>query len=336
MAGRRMARERVIRRAGWLARVLAVMIVVLGLTAPVATTAGEVTVGVGVSAETVIPGGELTYTVFVANTNPTELSNVRVTYTPPSEFRYVPGSAAVNGVAVADPAASGRDLTWTGLRVAAGNNLYGMHTFVQDTIGDAARRRDQLSWARALAGERGYVTQLFYPITNGTSGAAPAWRAFVSDAYARRLIPVIRLGGAYNPAQRYWERPTPDRDGSGNYREAAAAFARVVNDLPLDGELPLYVEIWNEPNLNLEWSGSANPEQYGRFLRDTAAAIRALNKPKIRILNAAMAPGGDYFHLDFIDAMLTRVPEAKYAFDVWASHPTAGNHPPSYNEDYYS
>ena len=71
-------------------------------------------------------------------------------------------------------------------------------------------------------------------------------------------------------------------------------------------------------------------QKYASFLVDVAEAIRSLGDPRIIILNSALSPGGDYGYLAYIDAMAT-VPGAMDAFDVWASHPYPGNHPPEYN-----
>ena len=109
------------------------------------------------------------------------------------------------------------------------------------------------------------------------------------------------------------------------------AFRRVVQGLPVPEGRLLYVQVWNEPNLNEEWEGAASPVEYGRFLVEMAAALRSIGNPRIVILNAPLSPGGEYYYLDYLEDMLNAVPASLWAFDVWASHPYPNNHPPEYN-----
>ena len=95
----------------------------------------------------------------------------------------------------------------------------------------------------------------------------------------------------------------------------------------------LTIQIWNEPNLNLEWGGAANPTEYGQFLEQTAGAIRTATggDPRLVILNAPLAPGGDIAPATFIQQMFAGVPNSRWAFDVWAAHSYPGNYPPDLN-----
>ncbi|NLS77741.1 MAG: DUF11 domain-containing protein [Chloroflexi bacterium] len=276
-------------------------------------------------------GARVTYTISAINAGAEAARDLRLTDTLPAGFRYVKGTSRVylNGalISASDPASSGQSLTWGPLTLpgARQGSYYGMHTFLQDRC-QSDQITHQLDRTRELMGPGAYVKQLFYWITPQTSGPQSCWVDFVNAAYDRDLIPVVRLQGVHGGP--YWLKPEPDAPG--DYTTIAQAYRRVVQGLPRRDDRPLYVEIWNEPNLNIEWSGAANPVEYGHFMVDVAAAIRSIGDPRIRILNGALSPGGNYYYLSYLDAMAT-VPGALQSFDVWASHPYPGNHPPEYN-----
>ncbi len=95
----------------------------------------------------------------------------------------------------------------------------------------------------------------------------------------------------------------------------------------------LTIQVWNEPNLNLEWGGAANPTEYGQFLEQTAGAIRAATggDPRLVIMNAPLSPGGDIAPAAFMQQMFAGAPNSRWAFDVWAAHSYPGNYPPDLN-----
>jgi uncharacterized repeat protein (TIGR01451 family) len=278
-------------------------------------------------------GQQVTYTIEVQNGATLNAQGLSVSYTLPSGFSYVSGSAQIllNGtvISTANPTVSGDKLTWSNVLLtgARNSNFYGMHTFVQDRC-ENGYINGQLDRVREAMGPGAYVKQLFYGITTGTSGPHACWVHFVNACYDRDLIPVVRLAGQHGG--QYWLKPYASSPG--NYSQIAQAFARIVNGLPQRDGRPLYVEIWNEPNLDLEWSGQANAVEYAQFLVQTAEAIRALNRPNTYILNGGLAPGGSGAnnHLTFIDNMAT-VPGAMQAFDIWSAHPYPGNRPPQFN-----
>jgi uncharacterized repeat protein (TIGR01451 family) len=289
-----------------------------------------VSLAVAAQPATVPAGGQLLYTITVTNASQQHFQGLIISATLPAGFVYLPGSTAItlNGTrfSTQDPAVIGRNLTWHRLSLpAARTGGFGMHTFVQDRC-----QHDyidyQLDRVLEVVGTGAYVKQLFYGITSQTAGPHSCWVHFVNAAYDRGLIPVVRLQGPFGGP--HWIKPQPDP--SGGYATIAEAYKRVVAGLPRRDSRLLYVEVWNEPNLALEWSGAPSPVEYGRFLVDVAAAIRSLGDPRILILNGALSPGGDVDNLQFIDALAT-VPGALQAFDVWASHPYPGNHPPEYN-----
>ena len=284
---------------------------------------------------TVPVGGRVTYTITLANSGSQAAQGLTVRDSLPEGFSYAYGTSRItlNGVTIstADPAMSGTALTWSGLRLPAGrsDSFYGIHTFVQSRWNpcDHGYIDYQLQRSRELMGVGSYVTQLFDWIEPDWQGPLDCWKEFVSKAYDLGLTPVVRLAGPKVPS--HWIKPKPDADG--RYASWAHAFMKVVEGLPRRDGHYLYVQVWNEPNLDEEWEGQANPTEYGRFLVDSYNAIRSLGDPRIIVLNGPLSPGGGYDYLDFVEDMLDREPDALWAFDVWASHPYPGNRPPEYN-----
>lgn len=203
-------------------------------------------------------------------------------------------------------------------------NFFGIHTMIypEDDM------KQHMDWAEHLIGKGGFVKERFEPITRNTKGPASQWIAFLMECYERDLIPVVKIGGAFEGHR--WAGP--EATGPNDYSELAAAVKRVFEQLPLKKGVPIYVEVFNEPNLRFEWGGNMpNPREYGHLLVQVADALRSIGDPRIRVMNGALSPGGDYHHLKFLETMLKTVPESLWAFDVWASHPYPYNHPPEYN-----
>ncbi len=199
------------------------------------------------------------------------------------------------------------------------NNPFGAHLII-DNLDE--RGRNQLSWARHLVGRHGYVKTFFFNIDRNTRGAPQGWKDFVRECYRLELIPVVRLGGVMKDG--VWQKPYRDPDGS--YRTMAEVFRKVVSDLPRSDVYPLYVEIWNEPNLDIEWSGKSNLWEYAHFFVEVSDAIRSLGDRRIKILNGAFA-----LSPEATEACIKAHPRFIDAFDVWGSHPYPQNHPPEYN-----
>jgi|GEM_PF-5978364 len=273
------------------------------------------------------PGGEVNYQLELLNHTDEIIYDGLISATLPSGFSYVPGSTIALGegwpMQSQEPAINGQTLTWGPYNLpAAGikvHNPYGIHTLMESCDGIPALHLDG---AKILAGNGGYVTQLFYPIDTTTTGPSECAINFVQEAYARNLIPIIRLQG--QRINGIWQAPSPGP--SGNYTEIAQAYTRYVAGLPRRDTNPLYITIWNEPDLWIEWSGQPNAVQYARFFVAVSNAIRQLGDARIRIVNGALTPG----NLTFLNQMLS-VPGFRDAFDVWASHCYPYNHPAWYN-----
>ena len=212
-------------------------------------------------------------------------------------------------------------------------SVRGIHTLAasRDAI-DA-----QLAWASRLVGPGGTVTQPFLGIDRDTMGPSSDAVYYVEQAYTHGLDPILVLQGRYvnrdgcnDTGYVGWLKPTPDPDSS-SYQGEAEGYRRFVEGLPrVDGRI-LTIQVGNEPNLHEMWGGAANPDEYARFFADTSAAIRAIGDPRIRVLNAALAPEGDVDNLQFIAGAVQADPRFGSSFDEWASHPYPHNRPPTSN-----
>lgn len=194
------------------------------------------------------------------------------------------------------------------------HNPYGVHLFLQDA-GSRENFETHLAWARALISCGGWAKAFFYGITADTPGAREDWCLFIQLARERGFVPIVRLGGVLGPSG--WIKP--DAGARGDYAEVAAAFARVIGSLPRSRGEELWVEVWNEPNLKLEWSGTPNPDEYAAFYIAVADALRALGDGGIRVVNGALSPGGDYNSIEFAER-LGRHPGFVERLDGWATH----------------
>jgi DNA-binding beta-propeller fold protein YncE len=270
----------------------------------------------------------VSYRITGSNNGNSSGNDFKVNVTLPSGFSYRSGSSQIyindTLVSSANPTVSGRTLTFTPGVIPSRrtDSYFGINTFIQDKCEDERYRNWQLDRTYGLVGWHAYVKQLFHGIHTGTNGPKQCWVDFVNAAYDRGLQPVIRLAGVHRGD--YWEKPA-DVNGMAN------AFRRVVQGLPRRNGQILYIQIWNEPNLNVEWGGQANPAEFGRFVVAAADAIRSLNDPRIVILSAPMAPGGNISPTNFNNQMLNAVPAALWAWDIYAVHPYPSNHPPEYN-----
>lgn len=202
-------------------------------------------------------------------------------------------------------------------------NYYGAHLLVQD--GKPGSHGDKnLRWARYLVGRWGHAKTMFTDITTETRGPRPGWVDYVNRCYELELVPFIRLAGVYDGGRSYWVRPEPDAPG--DYTSLARAFKRVVEGLPRSELCPLYVEVWNEPNLAVEWSGETNAEEYAAFFVQVSEAIRSIGDDRIKILNGGLASSAEW-----ADKLCKAHPKFIDAFDYWSVHPYPMNRPPSVN-----
>lgn len=206
------------------------------------------------------------------------------------------------------------------------NNPVGVHLMIHDARSDENIDK-HTAWARRVCGPWGYVKIFEYGITPATAGPSDSLVKMISTLYERELIPVLRLGGGMKDG--VWQRPADTPDGT--FGDIAKAFKRVVEKLPRSDQCPLYIEVWNEANLGLEWSGRPRPADFAKFYVRAAKAIRSIGDERIKIAPGAMSPGGEYNSLRFIDAMCEAEPAFVSSFDYWATHPYPGGTPPEQN-----
>ncbi len=311
---------------------LPILLTLLVTAASLTTDTGAATgdISLGGSGGLASPGGLVGYTMTLANWGGSSAST-SATMTLPDGFSYKPGfsTTRLDGrvISTAEPIVDGRKLTWPAFDLPGetfvSTSRFGIHTMVQDLCLESYIDF-QLDKALALAGEGAYVKQMFYSLKPGTSGPKACWTYFVNGAYNRHLIPIVRLQGEYDGSKGYWVKP--QADAGGGYATIAAAYRRVVEGLPRRPGLPLYVEIWNEPELTVSWSNSPSAAEYGRFFVDVAKALHAIGDSRIRVLNGALTPGNAAFA-----EKLMRVSGFSAAFDLWAAHCYPYNHPPQYN-----
>ncbi len=277
-------------------------------------------------------GSVVTYNVTASNAGDVTGSSFRVNFTLPSGFTYRNGTSTVRinhvKTSTANPAISGKTLTygsWS-FPTRRQDTLFGINTFVQERC-DQTYINWQLDRSKEMLGWHGYVKQLMSGIDLSTTTAEPCWIDFVNGAYDRGLQPVVRLQGGR--VGDIWEKPYAD--GPGNYSSIAERFKWVVQNLPRRDGFKLYVQIWNEPNLNFEWGGAVNAKEFGQFQEDVAAAIRTLNDPRIVLVSAPLSPGGHLSISNFVYQMISGAPGSLWSFDLWGAHPYPANHPPEYN-----
>ncbi len=301
-------------------------VIVIELVDNFANSHASPVLSVSGTASDAYPGSETTYRIELLNHTDQIVYDGVITITLPAGFTYVPNSTIALGegwpMESREPIIDGQSLAWGPYHLpAAGNkahNPFGIHTMMHD-CGNLALH---LEGAKSLIGNGGYVTQLFYGLDATTTGPSQCAVNFVSEAYARNLIPILRLEGHF--ANGVWQAPDPGPDG--DYSEVAQGFANFVAGLPRRDTNPLYIQVWNEPDLWIEWSGSPNAGRYARFFVAVSRAIRQLGDGRIRIINGALTPGNP----GFIDQML-QVPGFRDGFDAWSSHCYPYNHPAWYN-----
>ncbi|MBX2996869.1 MAG: DUF11 domain-containing protein [Caldilineaceae bacterium] len=312
--------------------ILAIPLFVLAFVAmpdaTVADRAQAITITASVSPAAVNILEMVSYEGIIHNHGDVDARDVQIHWTLPEGFSYQPGSAqlSINGMLIttADPSTDGRVLTFSAGTLPAGRtgSFFGINTFVQDACEDTQYRNWQLDRALELMGPRAFVKDVFHGIAPGMQNPKPCWVAFIDAVYDRGLQPVIRLQGKHNGD--VWEKPY-DIGGM------ARAFRSVVEGLPRRDGFKLYVQIWNEPNLNLEWGGAANPAEYGELLAAAAFAIHSIGDPRIVVLNGPLSPGGNIDPVTFLRQMFEAVPSTLWAWDLYAAHPYPANHPPNYN-----
>ncbi|MBN2658991.1 MAG: hypothetical protein JXR86_18195 [Spirochaetales bacterium] len=270
--------------------------------------------------------GTFTYrkTIKTAGTVDTGLAPETVYY-----YKIVPRNSGSEGIP--GPAGSAETEAETVVRT---KNFFGIHTMTES----ADNLDEQLDWAHEMVGDGGYIKQMFYNISKTTDSPTSFWINFINGVYERNMIPVIRLSGVFGDGFQY--KPATDDGlaptGPESYSQIAEAYRKIVSKLPLVPGIPLIIEIWNEPNLDNEWSldadhREADPTEYAYFLKASYDAVKSIGDVRIKVINGACSPGGNYNDRDFVHDMFATVPESRDAFDYWSVHPYPGDTAPWIN-----
>jgi len=141
----------------------------------------------------------------------------------------------------------------------------------------------------------------------------------VNDLHVQGVEVLLTISGSPT-----WATAAADNGGPRN----PADFARFMSALAtrFAGRVGAY-EIWNEPNLALEWGPRVDPGAYVELLKAAAPAIRAAD-PHVVIVAAALGPTGyndpkigidDVRYLEQLEAYQNGV--YHYVTDVQGSHP---------------
>lgn len=134
------------------------------------------------------------------------------------------------------------------------------------------------------------------------------WKRVFDDLNSRHLIPIIQL----------WDVDTI------KYKDDTKESASFLNSFlwPIKER---YISVYNEPNDNKFWKGSADAKSYAKILDYTINAFKQENPNFFMLsgaLNASAPNGGGYINpLSFMYQMNREVPGIFEKLDGWASHP---------------
>ncbi len=191
-------------------------------------------------------------------------------------------------------------------------NKFGAHLLITDGRYDV-EIVTQLDKVLELTGPCGWVKGFD---TFLDEGSAKKWGFFVSEAWKRKLVPILRMGYGRAPSL-------------GDAIRYAAQVERINEIASKYNSPPLFAaEIWNEPNLGENWDGNPDPAAYARFLHSVSGYMRA-KAPSTYVMNGALAfTAGDSVNMateEFIDRMFRSEPGLVSSIDIWASHPYPAN-----------
>ncbi len=232
--------------------------------------------------------------------------------------------AAVAGIQLVVPRTPPRIHLPGQQRVQTRNPKVGVHLRLAGT-GDQAQAVAQLTAVREMGAT--YIVDLFpWAYVQPRGPRSFDWYGadlLIEHARRQGLEVVARLDIV--PA---WARPrnTSDRQLDpahyDDFARYAAAFAERYRDSVR------YIQIWNEPNLNLEWGlREPDPEAYAALLREVAPKVKAAN-PRAQIIAGSLSPGPSIpsTRLDDLE-YLERMIAAGAPFDVWGVHAYGANSP---------
>lgn len=187
------------------------------------------------------------------------------------------------------------------------NNFVGIHILFPSELSQASQL------VNAKTGEWGYVT---IPIQSGDKDLEK-WQAFMDDAKAHKLIPIVRLATSSDRENTsVWAKPTTTE---------ILDFANFLNSLnwPIENR---YVIVFNEMNRFDEWAGEPpNPKEYADLLSYTVEIFKERN-PNFYIIMGGLdnaAPNDRVKYMDnlvYLNEMVKYNPEIFNKIDAFSSH----------------
>ncbi|MEM3373877.1 MAG: thrombospondin type 3 repeat-containing protein [Candidatus Woesearchaeota archaeon] len=189
-----------------------------------------------------------------------------------------------------------------------GNTLMFNELILSDTdLSKDVVKRD-LNCAYNFSGQCGYVKVIFY-LRPDNQDYIKVYKDIIYKIYDKQLIPIITL--KEKPSDSFYIHPGDcqtilnckygeNEDGTEkpiyDYSQSADLAKRLIDELHKDKrELPLYVEIGEEPNLAYEWGDISITDyqikQYAKYFSEIASAIKSLDHSNnIKIMSAGLAP----------------------------------------------
>jgi Glycosyl hydrolase catalytic core/Bacterial Ig-like domain len=178
-------------------------------------------------------------------------------------------------------------LFWTTVQPSQGTFRWGRTDSLVGALASRGVRAVPAFW-----GNPDWVTGSYARPPIDTTTTQQQWQSFLKAVVAR-----------YGPGGSYWRNAYPQQ---------------------FPGAAPVPVQswqIWNEPNLSKYFAPKPSPSEYGRLLKISYTAIKAID-PNARVVLAGMTGYGEVLSWNFLDS-LYGVSGIKAYFDAAALHPYA-------------
>ncbi len=193
-----------------------------------------------------------------------------------------------------------------------GSNKYGMQLISHDTYTEEQAElildRD-LSCVNVFSGSCGFVKYISY-LEPDIQNSNEHYKNVVSKIYDKELFPLLTImeepseGGIYShPGDcteiddcQHGEDKSGDNKPVYSYTGTAQDMLNFVDTIHSDNpQWPLFIEIWNEPNLAKNWNDVSltdyQIEEYARYFVTMATSVKSLDhSDSIEIMPAGLAP----------------------------------------------
>ncbi len=194
-----------------------------------------------------------------------------------------------------------------------GTNIHGLQVMFQDLLLDSGDFSDMIierdiNCISNFSGACGYAKLVVY-LRPEIQNSLDLYKKAIDKIYEKELTPILTL--KEKRLNTFWPHPgdcttelnckygedengenKPIYDYSSSKSLAIALINKIHEDKP---EWPLYVEIWEEPNLAYEWGDISVTDyeikEYARYFSEMATAIKALpHSNSIKVMPAGLAP----------------------------------------------